>query len=161
MHRLCSPWASPVLPVFLLFLVFANSPPNANINLVTWKSGNGESPTCLSVIILFRHRGEYFAEDCVDTEIYISRPILYPKLHSLVTLLLWLQFRNRCPHLLVTVQAPSITLGFLMFLEHSELIFVLGSLFLVVSESGRTCDFILCVLLLVQRPFLLRQRWQF
>lgn len=31
--------------------------------------------------------------------------------------MLWLQFRNRCAHLLVTVQAPSITLGFLMFVD--------------------------------------------
>ena len=77
-----------MLPVFLLFSVFANSLPNANINSVTWKSGNGEIPTCLSIIIIFRHRGEYFAEDCVDVQIYISRSSLYPKLHSLVTLLL-------------------------------------------------------------------------
>ena len=90
MQRLCSPWASPVLPVFFLFSVLANSLPNANINSVTWKSGNGEIPTCLSIIIIFRHHGEYFAEDCVDVQIYISRSILYPKLHSLVTLLLWL-----------------------------------------------------------------------
>ena len=113
MQCLCSPWASPVLPVFLLFSVFANSLPNANINAVTWKSRNGEIPAWLSIIVIFRHHGEYFAEDCVEAQICISRSILYPRLHSLITLLLWFQFMNRSQHWLVTVHSPSITLGFL------------------------------------------------